>query len=114
MPHAPVEIRSLARQWTSLAINTLADIAGDNDEDASPRVAAAIALLDRGWGKPAQTHTGEDGEGDIRIVVRHIISSVRAEQPLKLVEQSNGRELVGANASQPLPSSDPSDDERGG
>ena len=24
------------------------------------RVAAAVALLDRGWGKPAQAHTGGD------------------------------------------------------
>jgi hypothetical protein len=88
---APVEIKSLARQHTSLAINTLAAIAGDYDEDTGPRVTAAIALLDRGWGKPAQTHTGEDGEGDIRIVVRHIICGERAPQS-KLIE--HGREEV--------------------
>jgi hypothetical protein len=28
---------------------------------AAARVSAASALLDRGWGKPQQTHTGEDG-----------------------------------------------------
>jgi len=95
VPHAPADIRSLARQWTSLAINTLADIAGDNDEDAAPRVSAAIALLDRGWGKPQQTISAEDG-GDIRIVVRHIICGERAPQPQpKLLEHGNGRELVG-------------------
>ena len=34
------------------------------------RVSAAQALLDRGWGKPAQPHTGEDG--DIRVTIRTI------------------------------------------
>jgi hypothetical protein len=33
-------------------------------------VSAASALLDRGWGKPQQTHTGEDG--DIRVIIRTI------------------------------------------
>ena len=41
---------------------------------ASGRCAAAcIALLDRGYGKPAQPHTGEDGEGGIEIIIRKII-----------------------------------------
>ena len=33
---------------------------------------AANILLDRGWGKPPQPHTGEDGK-DIRVVIRHIV-----------------------------------------
>jgi hypothetical protein len=36
------------------------------------RVAAASALLDRGWGKPAQMHVGEDG-GDIKVTIRTIL-----------------------------------------
>jgi hypothetical protein len=32
-------------------------------------VSAANALLDRGWGKPQQTHTGED-DGEIRVIIR--------------------------------------------
>ena len=35
------------------------------------RVQAAIAILDRGWGRP-QSHAGED-DGEIQIVVRQII-----------------------------------------
>ena len=42
------------------------------DESAMVSVAAARILLERGWGAPAQPHTGADGEGDIRITVRHI------------------------------------------
>ena len=36
------------------------------------QVSAAGALLDRGWGKPAQSHTGEDDK-DIRITIRQIV-----------------------------------------
>jgi hypothetical protein len=44
--------------------------------DASPRarIQAADILLDRGWGKPPQPHTGEDDK-DIRITVRNITES---------------------------------------
>jgi hypothetical protein len=40
----------------------LAGIAKDGTNDAA-RVAAACALLDRGWGKPPLAITGEHGEG---------------------------------------------------
>jgi hypothetical protein len=38
---------------------------------AAARVSAASILLDRGWGKPAQPHTGDDK--DIRITIRQIV-----------------------------------------
>jgi len=61
MAKAPSEIRSLARSYTEMAIQTLAGIA-QNGEGESARVAAANALLDRGWGKPTQPISGdEDG-----------------------------------------------------
>jgi hypothetical protein len=41
----------------------------------SARVAAAGILLDRGWGKAPQEHTGPDG-GDIRVTIRQIIENV--------------------------------------
>jgi hypothetical protein len=66
-------LRSLARGHTALCIKVLAGIA-QNGESESARVAAAGILLDRGWGKAPTTHTGENGEGDIRVVVRHIVN----------------------------------------
>ena len=49
------------------------------------RVAAAGILLDRGWGKPPQTHTGEDGEGDINVIIRHIVDGRDVQQqPLQI------------------------------
>ena len=62
MAKAPTEIKSLARVHTQAAIRTLAKII--NQPKASPlaRIAAAVALLDRGWGKPvAVEHIGEAG-----------------------------------------------------
>jgi hypothetical protein len=35
------------------------------------RVQAANILLDRGWGKPSQAHTGADDK-DIRVTIRQI------------------------------------------
>ena len=61
-PHDNGKIKALARLHTEQAIGTLAMVM--NDENAKPgeRVAAANALLDRGYGKPAQT-IGGDPEG---------------------------------------------------
>ena len=50
-------VRDLARAHTEAAINALAE-ALKNERTS---VAAAVALLDRGWGKPVQEVTGADG-----------------------------------------------------
>ena len=49
-----MRVRELARKRTVLAIKTLTQLCKSADKD-SVRVQAAIALLDRGYGKPAQT-----------------------------------------------------------
>ena len=63
MAKAQADIRSLARSHTALAIKTLVSIAAQPKAQAAAQVAAAIALLDRGWGKPLvqidATVTGE-------------------------------------------------------
>lgn len=62
-PKSDHQITELARKHTDLALNTLAEIAGDKKATHSARVAAATALLDRGWGKPRQAleHSGPEG-----------------------------------------------------
>jgi hypothetical protein len=60
-------VRTLAREYTEQAITALVDALAD----PKTAVAAASALLDRGWGRPAQALTGEDG-GAIIQEVRHI------------------------------------------
>lgn len=64
-------IKDLAQEHTELALRRLAEIA-ENTENLGAAVAAATALLDRGWGKPAQsvdmTHASPDG-GPVRLVI---------------------------------------------
>lgn len=54
MAKAPIEIKSLARAHTDKAIRVLAGIMSEPDAPHAARVAAAQALLDRGWGKATQ------------------------------------------------------------
>ena len=54
------EIESLARQWTETMINVLSSIATSTKSPPASRVAAALGLLDRGWGKPSQTIAGDE------------------------------------------------------
>jgi hypothetical protein len=58
-PKGHGDLRELARQHTEAALATLADIC-QNGENESARVAAANAILDRGWGKPAVPIAGPD------------------------------------------------------
>lgn len=65
MAKAPTEIRSLARSYTESAIKTLAGIMQQPEAAETARVAAANALLDRGWGKPTQPIGGDPDAGPV-------------------------------------------------
>lgn len=70
MSKAPIEIRSLARQHTEEAINALLRILRKADATDSAVVAASSAILDRGWGKPAQPISGDGDGGAIELIHR--------------------------------------------
>jgi len=53
-------LRILARQYTEVALMTL--VAALEDPKGNVRVMAANSILDRGYGKPEQAITGEDGK----------------------------------------------------
>jgi hypothetical protein len=56
-----VEVRSLARSHTRTAINALLGVLRSKDATHAARVSAATAILDRGWGRPAQAlQNGDD------------------------------------------------------
>ena len=76
MAKATADIRSLARAQTELAIRTLTGVCGSKAAPAAARVSAAQALLDRGWGKAPQPHTGEDDK-EIRVTIRNIVEERR-------------------------------------
>ena len=71
MPRIPEEIRSLARTHGKRAIERLGGIV-DKSSDEQAVTRAAIALLDRGYGKPNQPHDAKV-EGNISITVRNIM-----------------------------------------
>jgi hypothetical protein len=68
MAKAPTQIRSLARAHTERAIQVLQGIM-DNGSNETARISAAMALLDRGWGKPTQPHSGDDEMDPVRMIV---------------------------------------------
>ena len=58
------ELAEMAKDHAEAALDTLVSIHKNSDQPASARVAAASAILDRGYGKPPQSleHTGKDGK----------------------------------------------------
>ena len=67
----PLELKSLARDQTDLALGVLIGIATNGESEAA-KVTAAINILDRGWGRPSQPHDAKV-EGDINITIRNIL-----------------------------------------
>jgi Family of unknown function (DUF5681) len=48
------DVKAMAREAAPKAIETLTAIMEDKDKSAPARVAAAVAILDRGYGRPQQ------------------------------------------------------------
>lgn len=61
-PSGTVHVRELAKQHTEAAVQALLNVMNDLDAPAKDRIAAALGLLDRAWGKPANT-VEVQGEG---------------------------------------------------
>lgn len=74
-PKENAEVVALARQHGPEAVNKLVELMRGDD----PRVAsaAATAILDRGFGKPAQSVTVGGEEGGEPIKIKGIIELVR-------------------------------------
>ena len=71
MPRIPEEIRSLARTHGKRAIERLGGIV-DKSSDEQAVTRAAVALLDRGYGKPNQPVDAKH-EGELKITIRQIM-----------------------------------------
>ena len=82
----PADLRSLARGHTELCIKVLAGIVSQEAVPAAARVSAAGILLDRGWGRVPQTQAGTDGEGEIEVVIRHIVVGRDSALDAKLID----------------------------
>lgn len=66
-PKEDARLRELARERTEMALDTLTAIMSDEKAPAAARVSAACAILDRGFGRPAQQlqHSGLSSVGDL-------------------------------------------------
>jgi hypothetical protein len=62
------DVKAATKAFTPEAVTTLVEVMQSAKAPAGARVSAAIAILDRGWGKPAQAPTGAGG-GDVVIRV---------------------------------------------
>lgn len=77
------DIREAAKQHTRTAINVLIKCMTDHDTPPAARIAAATAILDRGWGKPQQNV-------EARIGVENV-GATAAEVLMRLTEQARAR-----------------------
>ena len=68
------DLPAAARVHTHSALRVLASIACSPKAPAMARVAAASILLDRGWGKVANSESATDVP-EIRIIIRHILDN---------------------------------------
>lgn len=64
-------LEELARSYTEAALKTLVDIATTSESD-SARVSAAVAILDRGYGKPRQAveHSSDPNAPPVINIIR--------------------------------------------
>lgn len=68
---ATADIKKLAQEHGPEAIETLAALMRNGGEQV--KKAAASELLDRGYGKPAQVHIGDDEAPPITFIERRIV-----------------------------------------
>src|SRR6187431_2160998 len=100
MPKTPADIRSLCRAFTDETVQIIAGIARAKETPPAVRVQAIAMLWDRGWGKPAQAHTGADGEGDIRVTIRTFVEG-RDVEPRVIEHENKQIEVVQNDADEP-------------
>lgn len=84
-PHKEINVATLARGYTELAVRTLGGIA-QNGTSESARVAACMVLLDRGWGKAAPARPADASQMPMIVEIVY-----RQREPRPVLElTSNG------------------------
>jgi len=95
-----IEIASLARGHTESVIKMLVGIVTREDAAPNARIAAGLALLDRGWGKPSQNLNLHDDRPRFMEIINEIVDPEDPDNPELLIERPgpNGWELLPAPA----------------
>lgn len=73
----------MARVHTAAMLRVLVSVASSRKAQAGARVAAASAVLDRGWGKPQQD---VNSKSEITVIVRTLLGE---ELPIKTIEHTS-------------------------
>lgn len=87
---AQTHIRSLARAYTDQAIATISALM-KNSQDERVRLAAAMALVSIGWGKPMPQQRSPEDREELQLVIRRIVVEEHQPAPQVLDLQANGR-----------------------
>ena len=95
------DIREIARTHTATAIETLVSVMNNPDATASARVAAATALLDRGWGRPTQPIDANIG-ADTRWIDSEL-NGLASDLLDKIAGQRENRQKSAEDGSAPAP-----------
>jgi len=82
---ATADMASLARRYTKIAVETLREIATNREGASGARVAASVALLDRGWGKPVTSNV-------LELVSQN--KNIRSNIQIEFVRAKDGRPWV--------------------
>ena len=101
-----IEIASLARAHTETVINMLIGIVTRDDASPTARIAAGLALLDRGWGKPVQKiELDDDRPGEIGEIIITIVDPKDPDNPTVLPPRgaANGHALLAPEPSEQEP-----------
>ena len=109
-PKVVAEVKELAREYTAEAIQTLVSIMTNPKSASAARVSAANALLDRGYGKPPQHITGENGVSyvarlpEVAKSAEEWLASVKAESKLPSLDEASSKPevLIEGQKSAPL------------
>jgi hypothetical protein len=94
-PKTPTEIASMARAYTDTVLKAFAGIVMREDAPPASRIAAGLALLDRGWGKPTQNVNLSNDQPVVDEIVNHIIDPKTHKILRQVVERigPNGRQV---------------------
>ena len=98
----PADIQSLARAYTNEATRRIAAIMRDENQPGQTRLNACKMLLDRGWGRPPETHRIDvNGEKTLLKVVNEIVHVHETREQIEFRDQVPLLELEATDGSKP-------------